>query len=60
MNEYIIRLSHKNRPFREIFVEAKDVETATEFLDEEHRRWLDKGLEDLTSNLYEIRWINGI
>lgn len=60
MNEYIIRLSHKHRPFREIFVEAENKETAVQFLDEEHRRWLDKGLEDFTSNLYEIVWINGI
>lgn len=59
MREYIIRISKNNKPFREIFIEAVDELDAIQQLDKEHRRFF-KEFPNITSNLYEIKWIEGI
>lgn len=62
MKEYIIRISRNGRAFKEIFIEAENNEDAIQKLDKEHRRSiedLDK-VANVTSNLYEINWIEGI
>lgn len=62
MEEYIIRISKNRRPFREIFIEAKNKEDAIQELDKEHRRFWEGANSniDITSNLYKIEWIEGI